>query len=87
MVARELGEAIPPAARRRLDSELRRCAFERLHAEAVAAGDLPAAPRAWSEGLAGGALRLLLGLCLGGAIGGLAVAAVVFALGYLRIVQ
>lgn len=87
MVARDLAEAIPAEARRRLERELRQRAFDHLHAEAVAAGDLPAAPRAWSEGAAGGALRLLLGLALGGAIGALAVAAVVFVLGSMRIFQ
>ncbi|RMH05212.1 MAG: hypothetical protein D6702_00730 [Planctomycetota bacterium] len=72
--------AIPPLLRRRLEDQARREAFDLLHREAVAAGELPPPPPAWSERAPGAVLRGLLYLGVGGAIGVLATLAVLFVL-------
>lgn len=71
---------IPAHLREEIDAELRREALDRLHAEAVERGELPPPPRAWFERLPGRALALLFQLCLGGAIGTLSVAIVLYAM-------
>lgn len=71
-------EEIPPRLRSEVEAGLREQAFELLHAEAVARGELEAAPAA-SLGAPRSGLRLLLMLAVG-AIGGAAAVAAATAL-------
>lgn len=65
---------IPDAVKARLDRELRRQAFDLLHAEAVRRGDIGAAPATYFDGIAGRILALLFALAFGLMLGSLAVA-------------
>ncbi len=79
MVDLALTEALPGELRRRLDTELRREAFELLHGEAVREGLIAAPPRAAFDGPLGGLLRALLGVAAGAVIGLLAMLIVMLA--------
>lgn len=78
--AAELGSALPPRLRKEEDAALRFRAFELLHEEAVAAGELAPAPRPLLHGFLSRLLGASSALLLGAVIGALSVAAVLFLL-------
>lgn len=69
---------IPLELRERRERELRLEAFEVLHAEAVARGDLGEAPRQRFNGILGRVLGVLFALALGAFLGSVAVILVLF---------
>ncbi|KAA3607532.1 MAG: hypothetical protein DWQ01_15205 [Planctomycetota bacterium] len=60
------------------DQTIDREALEVLYAEAVARGDLPAAPNMMFEGTAGRVLRLVFSVALGAVVGMIAVVMILY---------
>lgn len=71
---------IPLEVKEQVERDLRWEVFDQLHAEAVQRGELPAPPRTWFDAGPGKFLRLLFALALGGAIGALTVAIVMYSI-------
>lgn len=71
---------IPAELKARRERDLRLEAFEVLHAEAVARGDLGEAPRRRFDGVIGRLLGILFALALGAFLGSVAVIIVLFAI-------
>ena len=69
---------IPESVKKIIDEKIQLEVFEILHAEAVANGDIPPAPKSTFNGLAGRIGLLLMQIGLGGAMGTFAVAACMY---------
>jgi len=80
-------EEIPANLREDIDYELRLVAMDILHAEAVEAGDLPAAPHPLFDGPLGKILLLIFQLLAGGVIGFGAVALTLWLMRSLAVVM
>jgi|MDSW01.2.fsa_nt_gb hypothetical protein len=69
---------IPEAIKKRISEKIQLEIFELLHAEAVANGDIPTAPKSKFNGPIGRVGQLLMQIGLGGAMGTFAVAACMY---------